>query len=85
MTVEMNCCVRLELAAHQLVGPSFARTDELDLSGQAEGFVLALAANWLVMCSIRDSISAIASAWNLSKSASWDALQSAIVSTSFWE
>jgi len=61
MTVEMNCCVSLELAAHQLVGPSFARTDELDPSGQAEGFELALAANWLVMCSIRDSISAIAS------------------------
>jgi hypothetical protein len=29
------------LPAHQLVSPSFARADELDTAGQAEGFELA--------------------------------------------
>lgn len=37
----MNGCMRLGLAAHQLVSPSFARADELDAAGQAEGFELA--------------------------------------------
>lgn len=31
----------VSLSSHQLVGPSFARADELDPAGQAEGFELA--------------------------------------------